>query len=108
MSGQSAESCTGKTRTKSMTKSMTKWGNDKVYLPPFIVQECLRHSADPLIRAFRCLLGADRRHSLRVFRQKRKKTLGAAGRRQKAFSQGSRNKTQGKNKNTEGILSGFV
>ena len=113
--------------TKSMTKSMTKWGNDKVYPPPFIVQECLRHSADPLIRAFRCLLGADRRHSLRVFRQKRKKTLGAAGGRQKAFSQGSRIKTQGKkqkdrrhslrvralkrrekNKKTEGILSGFV
>ena len=81
----------------------------------------------PFIRAFRCLLGADRRHSRRVCRQKRKKTLGAAGRRQKAFSQGSRIKTQGKkqktqkafsqgsrikrrekNKNTEGILSGFV
>jgi hypothetical protein len=94
--------------TKSMTKSMTKWGNDKVYPPPFIVQECLRHSADLLLERFGvcwgqtegilagfagkkekkllALLGADRRHSLRVRALKRRE----------------------KNKNTEGILSGFA
>ena len=40
--------------------------------------------------------------------KKQKKIREAAGGRQKAFSQGSRNKTQGKKQKREGILSGFV
>ena len=94
--------------TKCMTKSMTKQGNDKVNWHVYqgrTASQPESESADLLLERYGVLAGADRKNSRRVCRQKTKKIREAAGGRQKAFSQGSCGKMQGKKQKREKAFS---